>query len=236
MMQVCMMLVSLLGSMNPAALSKEISWQTDYATARNVAIKANKPLVTVIASGKEGWKQVFKDQQLSAETVAKLQSGFVCLYVDKTTPMGTSLAQTLEVGEKGVVISNKTVTHQAYHVTGEVTCKEFCSALTKYETTEKVTTTETIVNGAPAVYYSSNCANGNCSRTATTAGYYYPATTGNCPNGNCPTATTTAGYYYPATTGNCPNGNCPTAGTTVQPATYYYPATSNCPNGNCPNR
>src|SRR4051794_9148200 len=78
----------------------------DYGLARQQGVRANKPLVVLIGSGKQGWKQVSQDGQLDKDIRRVLSKNYVCLYVDTTQEAGKALAEAFDVGDgPGVVIS-----------------------------------------------------------------------------------------------------------------------------------
>ena len=75
----------------------------DYRQARDLAAKEQKPLAVIIGSGSTGWEKVVP---MADRTATAMRAGFVCVYVDKTTPEGEKLAKAFEMNDAGVIISN----------------------------------------------------------------------------------------------------------------------------------
>ena len=61
-----------------------------------------------------------------------LADKFVCLYVDSTTAKGRALAAAFQVGDRGVVLSDRTGKTQAYSAAGTISRAELSRALLAY--------------------------------------------------------------------------------------------------------
>jgi hypothetical protein len=105
-----------------------------------------------VGSGQDGWRKVVRDGGLDPALNRLLAEKFVCLYVDTDTAVGRSLAGAFELAGRGLVISDRTGTSQAYSLSGDLTRAELVRALEKYAGAERdVRSTETVVREAPAV-------------------------------------------------------------------------------------
>jgi hypothetical protein len=160
------------GNLNPAP-----TWQTDYRTAHAAVTTAGKPMAIFIANG-TGWESIVKDG-IDAGTKKVLAEKFVCLFVDASTAQGRGLAQAFQVG-RGLVISDRTGTVQAYSMAGDLTKAELTTALTKYSDAKAVETTETILRGSEIAYggacYTGTCYSGTCTTGTCGSPVYYQGT------------------------------------------------------------
>jgi hypothetical protein len=105
-----------------------------------------------VGSGKDGWGKVVRDGALDSVLKRTLASSFVCVYIDTDTASGRSLAGAFEVASKGLIISDRAGTSQAYSLSGDLTRDELSRTLAKYaEPDREVRTTDTVVREAPAV-------------------------------------------------------------------------------------
>ena len=178
-------------------------WQTDYNSARRIALEAHKPLAVFVGEGADGWKNLSPGGSLDAQITRTLANGFVALYVDKSTDSGKALADVLDMrAPTGLVISDSRVQIQAFNHSGTVNSGELLTVLTALSAaTAPVVTTESPAPPAPVATYAPAPA-------YTPAPAYSPATVYSAP----------APAYAPPVYqgGGCPNGNC---------------ATGSCPNG-----
>src|SRR5689334_16221108 len=132
-----MALVALLGyqTNNPG-------WLDDYSAARAKVTVAGKPMAVFVGSGKAGWESAVRDGFDPA--VSKLLAEkFVCLYVDASTAKGKSLAAAFQVGDRGVVLSDRTGRTQAYSAAGTISRAELSRALVAYGDVEVAQKTDT---------------------------------------------------------------------------------------------
>jgi len=140
-----MALVALLGNLpnNPA-------WLDDYPAAQAKVTVAGKPMAVFVGFGKTGWEAAVRDGFDPA--VSKLLAEkFVCLYVDASTAKGKKLATAFQVGDRGVVLSDRTGRTQAYSAAGTISRSELSRALIAYgdvEVAQKTDTPKATTSGA----------------------------------------------------------------------------------------
>jgi len=149
-MYTLMAVVALTTSVSTATLSQTPTWQIDYAAARARAAVVGKPMAVFVGSGQDGWGSVVRDGSMDRAVNRLLAEKFVCLYVDTTTAAGRSLAGAFEVAGRGLVISDRKGTSQAYSLSGDLTKAELVRALEKYADAGEAQATETVVREAPA--------------------------------------------------------------------------------------
>jgi hypothetical protein len=123
-------------------------WLDDYRVAQTHVSEAGKPMAVFVGNGKASWESVIRDG-FDPATTKMLSEKFVCLYVDTTTTGGRALAGALQVGDRGLVISDKSGRAQAYSANGTVSASELQRVLLAYADPAVVTRTE-IVQAAPA--------------------------------------------------------------------------------------
>lgn len=145
-------------------------WKNDYREARQLALEGKKPLAVFIGSGALGG--------FDPKVAQLLKDKYVCVYVNTDTAAGKNLAKQFEVDDKGLVISDKTGSVEAFHHSGDLSKDLIEKALVRYADKADAQTTESVVHLAPkpAVQYQSTCP--NCPN--------YVPSFGGCPNGNCP--------------------------------------------------
>jgi hypothetical protein len=136
-------LISLILAITSSASLTAPTWQTDYLQARELAVQNGKPLAVVIGSGTAGWGKIVP---MNDTTAASMRSGFVCVYIDKTTVSGQKLADAFEMTESvGLVISDRTGEKQAFRHSGTMSEDDVTKAVARYSsTTHVVRKTETI--------------------------------------------------------------------------------------------
>jgi hypothetical protein len=149
-MHTFMALLALTTSLSTANVSTNPAWLNDYAAARERVNAVGRPMAVFVGSGQDGWTKVVKDGAVSAEVRKLLADKFVCLYVDTDTRAGKTLAGAFQVSAKGLVISDRAGTSQAYSLSGDLTGPELARTLEKYADRE-VQSTETVVRSAPVV-------------------------------------------------------------------------------------
>src|SRR5262249_52692020 len=103
-----------------AGPSGDVTWQTDYGVARKAAAKERKPLVVVIGSGLMGYNELAREGVLQDEARRLLSNQYVCLYLDTLTPAGGRQARDFQVGDLGIVISDRSGTFQAFRHEGDL--------------------------------------------------------------------------------------------------------------------
>jgi len=143
---------TLAAGLSPSTLSPEPTWLNDYATAQTRVAAVRKPMAVFVGSGKDGWGKVVRDGALDPELKKTLAQKFVCVYVDTDTTAGRSLAGAFEVASKGLIISDRVGTSQAFSLSGDLTKDELSRTLAKYgEPDREVRSTESVVREAPVV-------------------------------------------------------------------------------------
>src|SRR4051812_20044642 len=143
---------ALAAGISPSMLSPEPTWLNDYTLAQLRVAAVKKPMAVFVGSGKDGWGKVVRDGALDPVLKRTLASNFVCVYVDTDTTAGRSLAGAFEVASKGLVISDRAGTSQAFSLSGDLTKDELSKALAKYADPDReVRSTESVVRDAPVV-------------------------------------------------------------------------------------
>jgi len=135
--------------------SRTPTWQDSYGAAREAGRQEGKPLAVFIGSGPTGWKKVVRENNLSDNALQVLMEGYVCLYVDRTQPGSSRLAESFEVPDgPGLVLSSRDGEGQAFYHAGRLRSGDLEERLVKYSGVEKITYTETIVD--PRVSFAYN--------------------------------------------------------------------------------
>jgi hypothetical protein len=147
-----MAVVALTTSLSTANLSPTPTWLNDYGTAQQRVLAVQKPMAVFVGSGQDGWGKVLKDGIVDPAVKRLLADKYVCLYVDTDTTSGRALANSFEVASRGLIISDRKGTSQAYSLSGTLTKAELAQTLDKYaDAGQGVRSTETLVREAPAV-------------------------------------------------------------------------------------
>ena len=173
------MFSSMVGIAMTAMLTSSVNlpaWQMDYRNAKEMAARDHRPLAVVIGTGSTGWDAVVPMVDRTADA---MRTGYVCVYVDKSTPAGRKLAGEFEMSDTvGVVISDRTGEFQAFRHSGRIDEAELVRATARYaDPAYRVLRTETVVPEqpvSPVGYYQSQYA---APQSATSA----PAQS-SCPN------------------------------------------------------
>jgi hypothetical protein len=143
---------TLAAGISPSNLSPEPTWLNDYTLAQLRVAAVHKPMAVFVGSGKDGWAKLVRDGALDPDLKRTLANKFVCLYVDTDTAHGRSLAGAFEVGSKGLIISDRVGTSQAFSLSGDLTKDELSKTLAKYADPDReVRSTESVVREAPVV-------------------------------------------------------------------------------------
>jgi hypothetical protein len=118
------------------------TWNRDYYLAMNRAAAAKKPVAVFIGSGKEGWKTVADEGDLSRQVHRLLMDHYVCVYLDASQTQAKDLVRSFEAGARPlVVLSNHDLIHEAYRHPGTLANASLAQALERHA-----------VRNAPAVY------------------------------------------------------------------------------------
>jgi hypothetical protein len=136
-------------SSSVANLSTTPTWTDDYGVAARRVAQVHKPMAVFVGSGKEGWTKVVNDG-VNDSIKKLLAQKYVCVYVDRDTAAGKALADQFQVASRGLIISDKAGSAQAYSLSGSLTRTELVAALEKYADKD-VAVTESVVREAPAV-------------------------------------------------------------------------------------
>jgi len=146
-----MAVVALTTSLATANLSPTPKWLDDYGQAQQRVAVVKKPLAVFVGIGKDGWGSIVRDGGVDPAVKKLLAEKFVCVYVDTETSYGKTLAAKFEVASRGLIISDRQGTSQAYSLSGTLTKTELTQTLEKYSDSKAdVRTTETVVREAPA--------------------------------------------------------------------------------------
>jgi hypothetical protein len=155
-----------------SAIPAQPQWQNDYREARLMALEGKKPLAVFIGSGVSGWEKVSAEGDLDPKVNELLKEKYVCVYINTDTATGKSLAKGFAVAGKGLVISDKAGSTQAFYHDGELSKNLLEKALVRYADTAVAQGTETVAHlaapapaqYAPAQYYiiGGGCPGGNC--------------------------------------------------------------------------
>jgi hypothetical protein len=158
-MYATMAIVALTAGMTSGKLTPNPVWLDDYRAAQTRVTEAQKPMIVFVANGKTGWENVLRDGTLSPTATKLLAEKFVCVYANTNTSRGRNLADALQVGDKGLVISDKTGLSQAYSLAGDLTGNELVRALETYADADPkdVKKTDTVVTPAAVGATSAGC-------------------------------------------------------------------------------
>jgi len=155
----------MLATMTPSANLP--AWQLDYRQAKALAAREHKPLAVVIGTGAANW-DVVSTGSLGDNAADTLRTAYVCVYVDVATEAGQKLASEFEM-KKGLVISDKTGTLQAYKQIGAIEANKLTTALTHYADPNVVVKTTEMAGDVPA------------KAPVTSTSNYYPVQQSSCP-------------------------------------------------------
>jgi len=151
-MYTMMAVVALTTGLATNNLSKSPTWLNDYSSAQQRVTDVGKPMAVFVGSGQDGWGKLVRDGGFDAAVNKLLADKYVCLYVDTDTASGRALAGKFEVASRGLIISDRKGTTQAYSLSGTMTRVELVQALERYgDAGKEVQATETVVREAPAV-------------------------------------------------------------------------------------
>jgi hypothetical protein len=147
-MHTLMAVIALTTGLSTANVQSNPAWLTDYGTARAHVTAVGKPMAVFVGSGQDGWSKVVRDGSLSPAARKLLTEKYVCLYVNTETTSGRNLAGAFQVASRGLVISDRAGTAQAYSLSGDLTGTELVQTLEKYSDRE-IRSTETVIREAP---------------------------------------------------------------------------------------
>lgn len=148
-MHTLMAVLALTTGLTTANVQSNPAWLTDYGTARARVTADGKPMAVFVGSGQDGWTKVVRDGALSPNARKLLAEKYVCLYVNTETTSGRTLAGAFQLASRGLVISDRAGTSQAYSLSGDLTGTELVQTLERYADRD-IQMTETIIREAPA--------------------------------------------------------------------------------------
>ncbi len=116
-----------------SALSPSPQWTNDYRQALKQGEALGKPLAVFIGSGTAGWNAASTHGELDNEARRLLNTKYVCLYIDASTPEGKKVADSFEARNlPTLVISDRSRAYQAYRQTGSLSPSQLTSVLQRY--------------------------------------------------------------------------------------------------------
>src|SRR5258708_424836 len=115
------------------------TWYGDYGIAQKQGVESTKPLAIFIGSGEAGYGKISRKGRLAKEVQRLLADRYVCVYLDTTTASGKAMALAFKVKKgPGLVLSDVTGVHQAFHYKGELSRRELERYLKKYSHADRV--------------------------------------------------------------------------------------------------
>jgi hypothetical protein len=115
----------------PAPTPKpDLVWWRDYQIAQQRGVKEGKPLAVFVGAGQGGYHALAREGELNDTVKEVLAEKYVCVYLDTTSTSQTELIKSLAVTKgKGLVLSDRTGSIQAYHHDGTLTEAELATQL-----------------------------------------------------------------------------------------------------------
>jgi len=114
------------------ASNEVLAWK-EYFQAQELSQKEKRPLAVFVGNGPQGYAQVIEKGSWSAAVNKLLVAGYVCAYVDAATPEGQALATQLAVTRgRGLVLSDRSGSYQAFHHDGHLTEQELVTRLKQH--------------------------------------------------------------------------------------------------------
>src|SRR5262245_1088148 len=111
-MYTSLVLLAMLGPGATPSASEAPKWQESYGAALQEAKRQGKPVAVFVGRGKFGWRLVSRTADLSATALKRLESRYVCVYVDAATTSGAQLAEAFRM-TRGLILSTKEGGEQA---------------------------------------------------------------------------------------------------------------------------
>jgi hypothetical protein len=170
-MYTSMLLVALTGIAPTAEGTKAPAWSLNYSAAAKTAVQEKKPLMVVLAPGKDGYQKLGREGSLGAEAEGVLSEKYVCVHIDTSSDKGKELARAFDIPQGlGIIISDRTGEKQAFRHEGDLARVDLVRYLNRYGDSNYVFV-ETESNpghshAAPATYsgsYCPTCSGGGCS-------------------------------------------------------------------------
>jgi hypothetical protein len=118
-----------------------VSWQEEYSTALDRAVREKKPVAIIVGTGFNGWQDISKSGDVNPESRRLFDSHFVCVYLDSSTESGKKMASALAVGSgPALVIGDRTGTNMAFRYKGALTQEQLASTLKRFSKVGDVAT------------------------------------------------------------------------------------------------
>lgn len=124
-------------------------WQRDYTQAQKKAAEMQKPLAVFLAPGQDGMEKLIPGG-LSNQAREMMANKFICVRIDTSTPEGKRWAQAFEIGDMGIVISDRGGNYQAFWHQGALTIPSLVRQLQRNADQTSVRITE--ISGRPSFY------------------------------------------------------------------------------------
>jgi hypothetical protein len=143
-------------------------WRDDYAVAHKLGQKEKKPLAVFVGSGSEGWNRLSSEGRFGKDIEQLLNAHYVCVYLDTNNDDQRKLASQFDIeGARGLIISDRTGSKQAFHYEGRLSNEDLARSLRKYADPDRIVertdaTTRDPVPAAPAQYSSRPVAGRSC--------------------------------------------------------------------------
>lgn len=133
------------------------TWQTSYHQAQQTAVQQKKPMVVFFSPGSNGWSKVTGAAGPNGDVAKLLADKYVCVQVDTASTDGKKLAENFAISEgRGVVISDRSGSLQAFWHQGDLSSQSLTQYLQKYaEPGVAVNGTETVNSGRTSYYQGS---------------------------------------------------------------------------------
>ena len=146
--------VALMGLAAPAEGTSP-TWLNDYSRGRQVGADQKKPLAVFLSPSQEGWGKRAAAGVQGKEVRRLLADRYVCVNIDTSTEAGRRLASAFDLaGGKGIVISDRTGSLQAFRHDGELSNGDLARYLERFSTNgQTVATTETHTTARTSNYY-----------------------------------------------------------------------------------
>lgn len=144
------------------------TWETSYHRAQQTAVQQKKPLVVFFSPGSNGWSKVTGAPGPSGDVAKLLADKYVCVQVDTASTDGKKLAKDFAIdGDRGVVISDRAGSLQAFWHQGDLSSQNLTSYLQKYaDPNVSINGTETVNSGRTSYYPSTGYSSAPAMRTA----------------------------------------------------------------------
>lgn len=136
----------------PSPAAERPEWLNDYHSALRRVQLTQRPLAVFIGEGTAGYNKTSREGQLNRAVEKALAANYVCVYLDINQDGAQTLAQQLEITRgRGIVISDRTGRHQAYHHDGDLAVGDLLENLQRFSDPDFVVRT-TQTNAVQVTY------------------------------------------------------------------------------------